>query len=178
MDERKLFDADNDFRRATEQAKLNQKKRARLRGIDEQIAEAEARGDFKDLPGKGKPLIWDTGRDDDSWLANHVLKNAGFTPGWIEDAKHIQAERRILADQLRSMERWLREIGVEQGDDGALRADVSIETSLRRQIGEWRERAEKLNRVIDRYNLEVPNLERQVMRVRIDTELAGLEGRA
>ncbi len=173
MNERELFDADEQFRREIDREKVRQRQQARQRGIDQQIAEAMERGDFDALPGKGKPLRWDSDRDDEAWMANHVLKNAGMVPGWIEDAKRIQAEREDLKRELERIERWLGEARAElEGSDEAEADGAWVAGQLRQRVDRWRERAEALNRLIDRFNLEVPLRERQVMRLRIDAELA------
>lgn len=81
---------------------------------EERILEAQRRGDFDDLPGKGKPLQL----EDLSWLPEdlrigyHVLKNAHVLPPeaellkdihTLEDLlKHVEEgeERRTLAKSL------------------------------------------------------------------------------
>lgn len=88
--------------------------------VDKQIREAEERGEFDDLPGKGKPLHledWDK-----EWgLAHHVLKQAGETLPWISLARDIEELHarlnRMLSDvpyipaaeRARARERYLRE---------------------------------------------------------------------
>ena len=88
--------------------------------VDKQIREAEERGEFDNLPGKGKPLHledWDK-----EWgLAFHVLKQAGETLPWIalrNDIEIAQAKLdRLLrdarklrgAERARARERYLRE---------------------------------------------------------------------
>src|SRR5947209_19910459 len=68
--------------------------------VDKQIREAEERGDFDNLPGRGKPLRlqnWDA-----EWgLAFHVLKNAGETLPWIALGKDIDEARARLDEFLR-----------------------------------------------------------------------------
>lgn len=101
-----------------------------LKGIDawveEQIQEAMARGEFNDLPGKGRPLKlryahpW----EEKDWLANHILSEAHIVPIWVELGEEIEAQLR-----------WLR----EHPDHPERPA-----------------RIQALNRLIDRYNLEVP----------------------
>ena len=62
--------------------------------VTKQIQEAMERGDFKDLPGKGKPQQ----RDDNPYIppavrtVNQMLKDKGFAPRWIEVDKEIRAE--------------------------------------------------------------------------------------
>jgi len=88
--------------------------------VDKQIREAEERGDFDNLPGRGKPLHledWDA-----EWgIAYHVLKQAGETLPWIALGREIEAAqarlRRMLAqvpriapaERQRARERYLRE---------------------------------------------------------------------
>jgi hypothetical protein len=59
--------------------------------VERQIREAMAAGDFENLPYAGQPIPID---DDGSELAlaHHVLRQAGFAPGWIA----TDAEIRLL----------------------------------------------------------------------------------
>jgi DnaJ homologue, subfamily C, member 28, conserved domain len=58
------------------------------------IREAQEAGLFDDLPGHGRPLQIDDDRyAGDMAMANHVLRNAGAAPPWIEEDK---AARRCL----------------------------------------------------------------------------------
>jgi hypothetical protein len=58
--------------------------------IERQIREAIEAGKFRDLPLQGKPIpIDDDGTD--MALAHHVLKQAGFAPGWIATDADIRA---------------------------------------------------------------------------------------
>lgn len=119
------------------------------RYAEDEIEEAMARGDFENLPGRGKPLAWDTARDDEHWLANHLLKNSGFMPSWIEDRKGILRLREEL-------EAW-RVGRVEDLSEAG--ADIESEDSLERVdrfVAEYRERATALNDKIRRFNLTVP----------------------
>jgi hypothetical protein len=69
---------------------------------EERILEAQRRGAFDDLPGKGKPLEL----EDLSWvpedlrLGYHVLKNAGVLPPEAELLKDVH----ILEDLLKHVE--------------------------------------------------------------------------
>ncbi|HEY3060504.1 MAG TPA: DUF1992 domain-containing protein [Chloroflexota bacterium] len=67
--------------------------------IDQQIREAQERGDFDRLPGTGKPL---RGEDwDGDWgLAYHVLKQAGETLPWITLGRDIETAQDRLRQQL------------------------------------------------------------------------------
>lgn len=66
---------------------------------EQRIAEAMARGEFDDLPGRGKPLVLndDPFVPDEMWLAHKVLKNAGCLPEEIETRKEIHQLEDLLA---------------------------------------------------------------------------------
>ncbi|WP_054950652.1 DnaJ family domain-containing protein [Numidum massiliense] len=55
--------------------------RASLHWLDEIFKEHEQKGDFDDLPGKGKPIAKESLQGD---TFNNVLKNANFLPPWLE----------------------------------------------------------------------------------------------
>jgi DnaJ family protein C protein 28 len=62
---------------------------------EQKIQEAIDEGKLDNLPGKGKPLVFD---DDPATpahlrMANKILKNAGVLPDWIQVQKDIVAER-------------------------------------------------------------------------------------
>ncbi len=116
------------------------------RKAESAIQEAMDEGLFDNLPGRGKPLVWDTAHDDEHWLANHLLKNAGYVPAWIEDAKWIAQEREALKEAIARLAR-----------DPA--------PSVRRTEA-LRVRASALNRRIDSFNLSVPIDRLQVPRLR------------
>jgi len=66
---------------------------------EQKIREAEERGDFKDLPGKGKPLPPDDWErvPEELRLAYKLLRNAGFTPPELEIKKEIAQIEDLLA---------------------------------------------------------------------------------
>lgn len=71
------------------------------------IREAQASGAFDDLPGQGRPLALEDDRyAGDMALANHVLRNAGAAPPWIEVDKEarrqLEAVETLLARAARS----------------------------------------------------------------------------
>lgn len=74
--------------------------------IQEQIEESIARGEFEDLPDKGKPIrIWRTEVNPEYDLAFSRLKNAGVMPLWMEldaeVARHSR-EMEVFLDRSRS----------------------------------------------------------------------------
>ena len=96
---------------------------------ERKIREAMEEGAFQHLEGAGKPLDLQENPFEDPSLrmAHRLLKNNGFAPAWIEEAKEIA----------RDVERLRAES-----------ADLSD--------GERRRRVEALNQRILNYNLKAP----------------------
>lgn len=68
---------------------------------ERKIREAQEEGAFEHLEGAGKPLdLSDHPFEDPSLrMAHRLLKNNGFAPGWIEEAREIEAESLRLKSQ-------------------------------------------------------------------------------
>jgi hypothetical protein len=78
--------------------------------VEKKIKEAEERGEFKDLPGRGRPLKLD---DDsripaDIRLAYKILKNADCLPPEIELQKEIRKMEDMLENIPDEKERYLQ----------------------------------------------------------------------
>ncbi len=103
--------------------------------VEEKIREAMARGEFDNLPGKGRPVILeDYPFTPPEWrLAFKILADAGFVPDWI-----------ALDNEIRErIENWQREAkSLRKGDPGKLR--------------QLQEEVEEINRLIELFNLKVP----------------------
>jgi hypothetical protein len=71
-----------------------------VRGLEELIKEALDKGEFDDLPGKGKPLDLNTyfQTPEDLRMGFSVLKSSNFVPQEVQLLKDIEA----LREQLRS----------------------------------------------------------------------------
>jgi hypothetical protein len=65
---------------------------------ERKIREAIEEGAFDRLEGAGKPLDLSENPFEDAAdrMANRLLKNNGFAPDWIEEAREIEAESRRL----------------------------------------------------------------------------------
>jgi hypothetical protein len=67
--------------------------------VEEKIRQAQERGEFDNLPGKGKPIdltaYFET--PEDVRLAQSVLKNGGFTSREVDLLNEIAALKEILA---------------------------------------------------------------------------------
>jgi len=67
--------------------------------IEAQIREAQARGDFDNLPGKGKPIDLSEyfSTPEDVRVAQTLLKNAGMVPVEIDLLQEIAALKEALS---------------------------------------------------------------------------------
>lgn len=118
--------------------------------IEQEIRAAQERGEFDNLPGYGKPLPKDPGYDLDNgtWMANRVLKEAGFVPDWIELRKEIASERDAVRNALEAYRERARTA------DRSNPADVA---DLERLESRYVELATAINAKIDQHNSRCPS---------------------
>ena len=76
--------------------------------VEERIKKAQKKGDFKNLPGSGKPLDLkdESGVAEDLRLAYKILKNADFTPPEIEIKNEIKKTEDLLANMKDEKEKY------------------------------------------------------------------------
>ena len=76
--------------------------------VEERIKNAQKKGDFKNLPGKGKPLDLDEDScvAEDLRLAYKILKNADFVPPEIEIKNEIKRTEDLLANMKDEKEKY------------------------------------------------------------------------
>jgi hypothetical protein len=67
--------------------------------VEQRIQEAQARGEFDDLPGAGRPLPLDDEPlvPEELRVAYRMLKNAGFVPPEVEQRAEIHALAELVA---------------------------------------------------------------------------------
>ncbi len=82
--------------------------------IEQRIREAEARGEFDDLPGAGRPLDLDDDLlvPEDLRVAHRILKNSGYVP---PEAQHLAEVNQLIATAGRA------ELSSEQGEAASRR---------------------------------------------------------
>ncbi len=121
------------------------------RNIDEQIRQAMQRGDFDDLPGKGKPLdLSENPHVDPGWrMAYRMLKENGYSLPWIETRRSIELDIENSLKSLRQNWDW------RQNANGQ-RSLMHAEKVWQQALQKFRDDADKLNKRIRDYNLEVP----------------------
>ena len=133
--------------------------------VNKQIKEAMERGEFADLPGKGKPLKLDTNPylTPQARMVNRLLKENGFAPRWVELEKEIKQEKaqleRILVNLKARRERLLAIVQQYLHRRGAI--SQTFEQERARAMAQYREKLENLNRKIQRVNLLMPTRNRQ-----------------
>jgi DnaJ family protein C protein 28 len=133
--------------------------------IDQQIREAQARGEFDNLPDKGKPLdLTPNPYAQEQELAFKVLKDAGYAPEWIELDKAIRGKlERARATLLRRWE-WRETRLHELAERATARCDGWSEGERGRILEGWQQavaafgvEVEAINKEIADLNLKVPS---------------------
>lgn len=131
--------------------------------IDKQIREAQERGDFDNLRGAGQPLTPDDPNVQafagDDALGLRLLKNNEALPAWIELNREIAIDRQAC---LRILDYYTAE------------RDRDRRT---RFADDYRRRVVALNEKIDQYNLIVPGMHLEQVRVRAELELRDADRR-
>ncbi len=133
--------------------------------VNKQIEEAMERGEFSDLPGKGKPLKLDANPflTPQTRMANRLLKENGFSPRWVELEKEIKKEKAQLERvfiNLKARRERLAAI-VQQYPHRREIISRTFEQERARAIAQYSEKLENLNRKIQRVNLLMPTRNRQ-----------------
>jgi DnaJ family protein C protein 28 len=150
--------------------------------IDHQIREAQDRGEFDDLPGKGKPLdLVANPYARDQELAFKVLKDAGYAPDWIELDKalrgKIERARAVLVRRLEWREMRLRELA-DQADSWSEAERLRVQANWEQSISAFVLDVEAINSEIAELNLMVPSPRFQRSSIDLDREIERLTGRA
>jgi hypothetical protein len=127
--------------------------------IEEQIRRAIEEGSFDNLPGQGRPLnLEEYPFEDPDWrLANHILRNAGFSLPWIENRREIEADLEAARTTLAQVWADYR-AGLEESSRDLARWEQAQDI--------FRQAVVEINQRIARYNLEVPSL--QLQRILLD----------
>jgi DnaJ family protein C protein 28 len=149
--------------------------------IDQQIREAQERGEFDDLPGKGKPLdLAANPYAKDRELAFKVLKDAGYAPDWIELDKALRGKleraRAVLVRRLDWREMRLRELA-DRSDSWSEAERRRVQANWERSVSAFALDVEAINREIAELNLMVPSPRFQRSGIDLDREIESLAGR-
>jgi DnaJ family protein C protein 28 len=150
--------------------------------IDQQIREAQDRGKFDDLPGKGRPLdLVANPYAKDQQLAFKVLKDAGYAPDWIELDKALRGKleraRTLLVRRLEWREMRLRELADQSGSWSEAER-LRVQAHWEQALSAFALDVEAINREIVELNLIVPSPRFQRSSVDVDREIERLIARA
>ena len=114
--------------------------------VDKIIREARERGEFDNLPGKGRPLQWEDESQvpEDERMARRLLKNNNFTLDWIELGRELDDHYRQARENLQQA-RQRKEAGILDAAGWFAALDV------------YRHQVQILNTRVIGYNLRAPS---------------------
>jgi DnaJ family protein C protein 28 len=146
--------------------------------IDEQIREAQQRGEFDNLPGKGKPLdLTPNPYAREQELAFKILKDAGYAPDWIELDKAIRGKLERAQTTLISRWEWCQNRLNELAGHPGGRAEAERNRVLvgwQQAVATFEQAVEVINTDITELNLKVPDARFQRSKVNAAREVARL----
>ncbi|XP_068228505.1 dnaJ homolog subfamily C member 28 isoform X2 [Palaemon carinicauda] len=139
--------------------------------VEDIIQEAIAKGDFDNLSNAGKPLKNQNHNpyvDTVTHKLNEVLINNGFAPEWV------MLEKEIRDDRTRIRQALLK----ERGKLGRLPLTDEDEVKWQKSLEQLQELISEMNKRINKYNLIVPSLSKQLVHfpLKIESEKALKEG--
>lgn len=139
-------------------------------GVEQAIEEAQKKGVFDNLPGKGKPLNLGKNRQaGDSALAFDLLQNNNYTLPWIANRREMLEE--IEAFRASLQQAWQTYQAARQGAvDAATRK--SIEDQWQREKARLAAELYELNKEISALNLTIPVERLEVFKLNWRKELA------
>lgn len=130
--------------------------------IDQQIRDAQQRGEFDELPGAGKPLdLAANPYAQDRELAFKILKDSGYAPDWIELDKAIRGKLERAQTALAHRWEWRRARLAElAGRSGkwAQAEQARVKDDWERAVSDFEEEVSAINKEIAELNLKVPSL--------------------
>ncbi|XP_078416333.1 dnaJ homolog subfamily C member 28 [Cetorhinus maximus] len=132
--------------------------------VEDLIQESMAKGEFDNLSGKGKPLQKFSQYpyiDPMTHNLNRILIENGYQPEWIVQQKEIKQTIEKLRNDMVAYRRKLGE---------SLTLHNQKQWNLKCE--QFRHDIKQLNKMVDRFNLVVPLLNRQMLHFNPDKELA------
>ena len=148
--------------------------------VERQIVEAQERGEFDDLPGKGRPLDL-TGNpfaDPDWRVAYKILQDNGFTLDWIELDKEIRAKLKACREQLLQSRRWYERSIAQLRLQESRRAEeerIRVQHTWEHALEIFADQVAQINKKIELLNLKVPLVHLQRPKISADEEKLRLD---
>ncbi|XP_072178660.1 dnaJ homolog subfamily C member 28-like [Diadema setosum] len=134
--------------------------------VEDLIQDSMARGEFDDLPGKGKPLppkpTYCPYIDLSTHHLNQVLVNNGYAPEWIQREKEI---RNSLSDAKKALLKERRKLGPEPLNDFNVKKWAGLQI-------EFEESVKEINKMVNDFNLIVPIIKLQMVHICPKKEIA------
>ena len=165
----------NIFEQNSDQKEIERQKRERLamdrqQFMDQVLDEAQAKGLFDNLPGRGKPLQLDHNPyAEEQQLAHKILRDNDFTLPWIADRAEMVGKIEALRAELGKT--W------QTGRDNYTQAITdSQKATLNQEWVHYLNRLESrlaiLNKAIGNLNLRLPIANMEILKLNLDQELA------
>lgn len=145
-----------------------------LRSMVERIIDdAQAKGAFENLPGRGKPLNLDPHNPyaQDRETAYKLLKDNDYTLPWIADRNAMLAK---IAAFRRNLSHTWQETNYNYQIAPSNTHRVAIRLDWSRRCTELDTQLAKLNGEINTLNLSIPVPALEIIKLNLDTELARL----
>lgn len=129
--------------------------------VEERIQNAIDDGHFDNLEGQGKPFQDDKNPfgDKSNELSNGILKNNGYSPEWIERDLVIRRELDAAREAITASWHYYQ-------------PDPEAQLGWQAAVRRFDSLLAEINQKIDDFNLVVPILSKQRLRLRLDEELA------
>jgi hypothetical protein len=121
--------------------------------VEEKIRMAMESGSFDNLEGKGKPLNLQENpfEPPDMRMVNKILKDAGFSPYWMELGKDVDA---AIEKFWKEVDKFIARQRIK-GDANKKNPHMS-QKRLEQFLKESEERLKDINRMIDNFNCHCP----------------------
>ncbi|KAG8036176.1 hypothetical protein G9C98_004756 [Cotesia typhae] len=132
--------------------------------VEDLIQESMNKGEFKDLPGMGKPLK-DRASAQNPYVdfvthkLNEILIDNGFTPEWIQLSKEIREETKELENDLTAVRNEL----------GPAPLSFDEDKLWQNALKNSQETVKNINKKINTYNLLVPILQKQMLLIDLNS---------
>src|SRR6266516_1841549 len=154
-----------DWRKSPEKIEIDKKSEDTVRRrnrryrdyVEDQIREAQERGDFSNLPGEGKPLhLEDETHLGERALGYHLLKSNGFAPTEVELAKEIRQEQERAEVRLERVKHLSKRLRARRVPPFASEKRA-FNTTAAKAASEYERTLRELNRKILTRNLIAPS---------------------
>lgn len=163
------------YRKSSDNHEVARRKQARasedIRGlVDRIIDDAQSKGVFENLPGRGKPLELDDKNpfEGNRHLAYKLLKDNNYTLPWIAN-RNEQLEK-IEAFRERLEQAWQQTLQNYRYAPSETHR-MALRLAWTKQLEPFQAEIEALNKKIASLNLTVPVTNLEILKLNLDTEL-------